>query len=190
MPSARGSRILAAWSYRKFLVNLAGIRPLSRIDDTPHTRSLRNPPDRRRLAALDGLLRWRIGTGSGSRVPRAQGRLLLDRRVRQGHAGIMGSGKRSAADEAAPGFHRRSSDLLEAPARLRAAHVTPRNFAGSATDEPVVLAWMPAASVYFQDPDGHQLEFLCMLPDPPQPELGVVTWSRWLHRHDGVATPI
>jgi lactoylglutathione lyase len=81
-------------------------------------------------------------------------------------------------------------DLLEAPARLRAAHVTPRDFAGSATDEPVVLAWMPAASVYFQDPDGHQLEFLCMLPDPPQPELGVVTWSRWLHRHDGVATPI
>src|ERR1019366_7257880 len=33
------------------------------------------------------------------------------RRVRQGHAGIMGSGKRSAADEAAPGFHRRSSGL-------------------------------------------------------------------------------
>src|ERR1017187_4126608 len=83
MLSARGSRVLAAWSYRKFLVNLAGIRPLSRIDDTPHTRSLRNPPDRRRLAALDGLLRWRIGTGSGSRVPRAQGRLLLDRRGRR-----------------------------------------------------------------------------------------------------------
>ena len=48
----------------------------------------------------------------------------------------------------------------------------------------------PAASVYFQDPDGHQLEFLCMLPDPPQPELGVVAWSRWQRRHDRVATPI
>jgi len=80
--------------------------------------------------------------------------------------------------------------LLEAPARLRAAGVTPRDFAGSATDEPVVLAWMPAASVYFHDPDGHQLEFLCMLPEPPQPELGVVTWSRWQQRHDRIATPI
>ena len=81
-------------------------------------------------------------------------------------------------------------DLLEAPARLRAAHVTPRDFAGGPTDEPVVLAWMPAASVFFQDPDGHQLEFLSMLPDPPQPELGVITWSQWLRRHDPVATPI
>src|ERR1039458_8970042 len=102
MPSARGSRILAAWSYRKFLVNLAGIRPLSRIDDTPHTRSLRNPPDRRRLAALDGLLRWRIGTGSGSRVPRAQGRLLLDRRVRQGPAGAKGRGQGTRASGVRP----------------------------------------------------------------------------------------
>jgi lactoylglutathione lyase len=82
------------------------------------------------------------------------------------------------------------TDLLEAPARLRAAHVTPRDFAGSATDEPAVLAWMPAASVFFHDPDGHQLEFLSMLSDPPQPELGVVAWSRWLRRYDPVATPI
>jgi lactoylglutathione lyase len=81
-------------------------------------------------------------------------------------------------------------DLLAAPARLRAAGIPPRDFAGSATDEPVVLAWMPAASVFFHDPDGHQLEFLAMLPDPPQPELGVVPWSRWLRRHEPVAIPI
>jgi lactoylglutathione lyase len=81
-------------------------------------------------------------------------------------------------------------DLLESPARLRVAHITPRDFAGSPTDEPVVLAWMPAAAVYFQDPDGHQLEFLSMLPETPQPELGVLPWSRWLRRHDPVVTPI
>jgi hypothetical protein len=34
-----------------------------------------------------------------------------------------------------------------------------------------------------------QLEFLSMLPDAPQPELGVIAWSRWLRRHDP-ATPI
>jgi lactoylglutathione lyase len=78
-------------------------------------------------------------------------------------------------------------DLLVAPARLRAANVTPCDFAGNATEEPVVLAWMPAASLFFHDPDGNQLEFLCMLPDPPQPELGVVSWSRWQHRHDPAA---
>lgn len=71
------------------------------------------------------------------------------------------------------------ADLLEAPARLRAAGITPRDFAGTATAEPVVLAWMPAAAIYFNDPDGHQLEFLSMLPDPPQPTRGVLPWSRW-----------
>ena len=82
------------------------------------------------------------------------------------------------------------SALLKAPARLRAAGIAPRDFAASPADEPVVLAWMPAASVYFNDPDGHQLELLCMLPDPPRPEFGVVTWNRWLGRHNSVATPI
>jgi catechol 2,3-dioxygenase-like lactoylglutathione lyase family enzyme len=71
------------------------------------------------------------------------------------------------------------SDLLDAPKRLRAANIVPRDFAGHPTDEPVVLAWMPAASLYFHDPDGHMLEYLCMLPDPPRPELGVIGWSEW-----------
>ena len=79
-------------------------------------------------------------------------------------------------------------DLLEAPERLRAANITPRDFWGNPTNELVVLAWMPAASLYFQDPDGNLLEFLTMLPDCPQPELGVVGWDRWIHRHE-VAQP-
>jgi lactoylglutathione lyase len=73
-------------------------------------------------------------------------------------------------------------DLLQAPARLRAAGVTPRDFSGNPTDEPVVLAWMPAASLYFHDPDGNLLEFLSMLPDAPEPDLGVVAWSGWARR--------
>ena len=70
-------------------------------------------------------------------------------------------------------------NLLEAPARLRAAQITPLDFDGESTDEPAVLAWMPAASLYFRDPDGNLLELLAMLPDTSQPELGVVGWSRW-----------
>ena len=71
------------------------------------------------------------------------------------------------------------TDLLNAPARLRASGVAPLGFSGEPSDEPVVLAWMPAASLYFRDPDGNLLELLAMLPDPPRPELGIVGWNRW-----------
>ncbi|MGC2697895.1 MAG: VOC family protein [Candidatus Angelobacter sp.] len=70
-------------------------------------------------------------------------------------------------------------DLLESPAQLQAANIVPLDFEGNPTEEPVVLAWMPAASLYFHDPDGNLLEFITMLPEPPQPELGVVTWAHW-----------
>jgi lactoylglutathione lyase len=70
-------------------------------------------------------------------------------------------------------------DLLNAPEQLRATNITPLDFSGNPADEPVVLAWMPAASLYFHDPDGNLLEFLSMLPEKPQPERGVVTWSHW-----------
>jgi lactoylglutathione lyase len=51
-----------------------------------------------------------------------------------------------------------------------------------AAPEPVVHAWVPAASIYFQDSDGHCLEFLAVLPDPPQAEAGAVPWSLWRRR--------
>jgi lactoylglutathione lyase len=75
-------------------------------------------------------------------------------------------------------------DLLQAPAQLQRAGVIPRDFSGNPTDEPVVLAWMPAAAVYFNDPDGNLLEYLSMLPESPEPAVGVVGWTRWTHRHD------
>jgi lactoylglutathione lyase len=74
------------------------------------------------------------------------------------------------------------SHLHQAPARLRNAGITPTDLDGRATDEPVVLAWMPAASVFFLDPDGNLLEFISMLPDAPRPDLGVVPWSDWTLR--------
>jgi len=76
------------------------------------------------------------------------------------------------------------SDLQEAPARLRKAGIQPRDFAGLATDQPVVLAWMPAAAVYFRDPDNNLLELIAMLPDAPRPELGVLCWSDWARRDE------
>lgn len=50
--------------------------------------------------------------------------------------------------------------------RLRAAEIVPRNCGGGLdSGEPVLIAQMPAASVYVDDPDGHALAFVCLLPD-------------------------
>jgi lactoylglutathione lyase len=70
------------------------------------------------------------------------------------------------------------ADVLAAPDALRAHGVDPLSFFGEPADEPSVIGWMPAAAVYFRDPDGHMLEYLAMLEGPPRPELGVVTWSQ------------
>jgi lactoylglutathione lyase len=70
-------------------------------------------------------------------------------------------------------------DVLAAPERLRVQNVTPLSFFGAETDEPDVLAWMPAAAVYFEDPDGHLLEYLAMLDEEPRLDAGVIPWSEW-----------
>ena len=46
--------------------------------------------------------------------------------------------------------------------------MTPLSFFTTETDEPSVIGWMPAAAVYFRDPDGHLLEYLAMLDEAPQ----------------------
>jgi lactoylglutathione lyase len=77
-------------------------------------------------------------------------------------------------------FHVEQQQVFESVAALRRAGLTPRAGGGDAAiDEPVVLCWMPAVSVYFDDPDGHSLEFICMLDETPRPELGRVSWSEW-----------
>lgn len=79
------------------------------------------------------------------------------------------------------------ADLHEAAQRLQGGGIQPRDLAGLPTEEPVVLAWMPAASVYFRDPDNNLLEYITMLPDPPRPDLGVLSWSDWIQRKQTVA---
>lgn len=69
--------------------------------------------------------------------------------------------------------------VLDACARLRSHAVTPLSFFTQENDEPSVIGWMPAAAVYFRDPDGHLLEYIAMLDEPARPDAGVVTWSQW-----------
>jgi lactoylglutathione lyase len=68
-------------------------------------------------------------------------------------------------------------DLLDAPKRLKTHGIKPLSFFGVETTEPSVIGWMPAASIYFRDPDGHMLEYLTMLDRKPKPDLGIISWS-------------
>jgi lactoylglutathione lyase len=74
-------------------------------------------------------------------------------------------------------------DVLDAPARLDACGITPLSFFGTKTDEPTVIAWIPAASVFFRDPDNHLLEYIAVLDEEPRPDLGMLPWSTWAAGH-------
>ena len=80
------------------------------------------------------------------------------------------------------------ADVLVAPGALRAAGITPLDFVNRPTDQPIVFAWMPAASVFFHDPDGHLLEYIAMLPQEPRPDYGIVTWRMWAHMHQAISS--
>jgi lactoylglutathione lyase len=71
-------------------------------------------------------------------------------------------------------------DVMGACDHLRSHGVTPLSFFATETTEPSVIGWMPAAAVYFRDPDGHLLEYLAMLDEQPRPERGIVRWAEWV----------
>jgi catechol 2,3-dioxygenase-like lactoylglutathione lyase family enzyme len=58
--------------------------------------------------------------------------------------------------------------------------LTPRNFLRDGTTRPMVFAWTPAISIYFDDPDGHSLEFIGLLDGTSRPEKGVIGYDDWL----------
>jgi lactoylglutathione lyase len=72
------------------------------------------------------------------------------------------------------------NDLLSAPQLLKAQGIVPLSFFGTESMEPSVIGWMPAAAIYFKDPDGNLIEYLTMLDDNlRRPEIGIISWSEW-----------
>ena len=69
--------------------------------------------------------------------------------------------------------------LRHSVAFLKARNLEPHNFLNDGSERPMVFGWMPALAIYFRDPDQHSLEFIAMLPEPPRPEVGVVSWEAW-----------
>lgn len=93
--------------------------------------------------------------------------------------GLWAAGAAPAKTTSHVAFAAALNDVLAAPETLRDAGIDALDFDGSLTDEPVVLAWMPAAAVYFRDPDGNLLEYIAMLDAAPRPAAGVVPWHEW-----------
>jgi lactoylglutathione lyase len=73
--------------------------------------------------------------------------------------------------------------VIASVAALQRAGLRPRSGTGETIEEPVVIPWIPAASVYFDDPDGHSLEFIAMLPHTPAPTAPWMSLSKWRRGH-------
>lgn len=97
----------------------------------------------------------------------------------EGMLGLWSLGSAPLALSLHVAFKASLEDVLGACERLRSLGVTPLSFFAEETTEPSVIGWMPAAAVYFRDPDGHLLEYLAMLDELPDPEASVVSWSEW-----------
>ncbi len=63
---------------------------------------------------------------------------------------------------------------------LKSKGLQPYNFLKDGNEKPMVFSWMPAIAIYFKDPDGHDLEFIAILPGDAKPELGVVSYEEWM----------
>jgi lactoylglutathione lyase len=96
----------------------------------------------------------------------------------QGLLGLWSIGSAPIGMQLHVAFTMALPDVLSAPARLERQGVRPLSFFSEPADEPSVIGWMPAAAIYFRDPDGHLLEYLAMLDPPSRPELGIVPWSQ------------
>ena len=68
--------------------------------------------------------------------------------------------------------------LLAAIKKLHKQGIETLGFGGCKTQEPTVIGWMPSAQIYFRDPDGHMLELISILPDPPDPSFNGA-YSEW-----------
>lgn len=99
-----------------------------------------------------------------------------------GMLGLWGAGSGPLRMTQHFAFRMGCDDVIAAVDRLRALGVTPLGFYGEPVDQPVVIGWMPAVSVYFSDPDGHSIEFVAALDEPADAEFGVKPHSEWVAR--------
>lgn len=74
-------------------------------------------------------------------------------------------------------------DIVHANDYLKELGIESTNFYGDSPEELMVFSFMPAVSIYFNDPDGHSIELIAMLNDKPMPELEIMSWKDWNQLH-------
>lgn len=72
-------------------------------------------------------------------------------------------------------------ELLHIGSRLTGQAIETYDFEGHRTTEPSVIGWMPSAQLYFDDPDGHSVEFIALLDDEPDATF-IGSLSAWKSR--------
>lgn len=77
--------------------------------------------------------------------------------------------------------------LNESVAFLKERNLKCHNFLNDGTERPMVFAWMPAIAIYFDDPDGHSLEFIGILEGDSKPENGILSYDAWKALEKGSA---
>lgn len=132
--------------------------------------------------------RHMLGLTLAHRVPERHVAFFWIGQPRQAMLGLWGNGLWGIPPSPpAPRLHFAFQVTLEnvvaAVAALNAVGLRPRSAAGDPIEQPEVSPWIPAASVYFDDPDGHSLEYIAMLPDPLAPTAPRMGLSEWRRRH-------
>src|SRR3954463_9731164 len=80
-------------------------------------------------------------------------------------------------------FRCEAADILQQSVSfLKERNLHPYNFLRDGTERPLVFSWMPAISIYFNDPDGHELEFIGILEGKGRPELGILSYEEWIQQ--------
>ncbi len=80
-------------------------------------------------------------------------------------------------------------DMAGVVAELQRRGLVFRDFFQQPTSVPSVFGFIPAAMLYFDDPDGHVLELLAPIPAAPRPDLGILSWPEWARMVEGAAWP-
>lgn len=122
-----------------------------------------------------------LGLELAHRVPERHAAFLWIGTPRQAMLGLWGSHGGPLGLRLHFAFHVTLEAAEAAVAALRDAGLRPRAGSGETIHEPEVIPWIPAASVYFDDPDGHSLEYIAMLPQQPManaPRMGLAGWRR------------
>jgi lactoylglutathione lyase len=127
--------------------------------------------------------RHMLGLTLAHRVPERHVAFFWIGQPRQAMLGLWGIPPSPPAPRLHFAFQVTLENVVAAVAALNAVGLRPRSAAGDPIEQPEVSPWIPAASVYFDDPDGHSLEYIAMLPDPLAPTAPRMGLSEWRRRH-------